>query len=278
MVPAILIVAIFLFFPIGNAFRMSVFNWDGFSQDMDFTGLSNFKEILGDRYFWVALRNTFIYAFGITILKNILGLALALLCNMQFKCRGVVRAVVYLPNMISGFIMGLILSYYFQYQGGIFNEIGSYFGLSPVYWMETAASSVTIVLVCSSVIHCGATMLTYLAGLQHIPYELREAARLDGANTWQEFWHITLPLLNPSIVTGVVLNLIGGFKIYDIISSLSGGGPDGGSQSLTMLISGYYYGHDRAGYAAAIAAVFFLVVVAVAWPINIWLRSKRTEM
>ena len=278
MVPAILIVVIFRFFPIANAFRMSVYDWNGFSQKMTFNGFANFKELFSDSYFWRALRNTLIYAFGITIVKNILGLALGLFVNMKFRFRGVVRAVVYLPHMISGFIMGQIMYYFFQYQGGIFNEIRGYFGQEPVYWMETDASALTVVLLTTSILHCGATMLTYLAGLQHIPNELKESARLDGANKWKEFFHITLPLLNPSIVTGVVLNLIASFKIYDIISALSKGGPDGGSQSLTMLISTYYYGYNRAGYAAAIAAVFFLVVVVISWPINVWLSSKKVQM
>jgi raffinose/stachyose/melibiose transport system permease protein len=278
MIPAILMVVLFRFFPIANAFRMSVFDWNGYSQEMTFNGLDNFKELFHDNYFWKALRNTLIYAFGITIVKNILGLGLALFANMKFPGRGVVRAVVYLPNMISGFIMGQIMYYFFQYQGGIFNEIGGYFGHEPIYWMATDASALVVVLLTTSILHCGATMLTYLAGLQHIPNELRESARLDGANTWNEFLHVTLPLLNPSIVTSVVLNLIGSFKIYDIISALSKGGPDGGSQSLTMLISSYYYGYNRAGYAAAIAAVFFLVVVVISWPINLWLSSKKVQL
>jgi len=278
MLPAILMVVIFRFFPIGNAFRMSVFDWDGFSQGMKFVGFANFKELFVDSYFWKALRNTLIYAFGITIIKNIIGLALGLFVNMKFCCRGAVRALVYLPHMISGFIMGQIMYYFYQYQGGIFNEILGYFGKEPVYWMETDASALTIVLLTSSILHCGATMLTYLAGLQHIPYELKESARLDGAGKWKEFYHITLPLLQPSVITGVVLNLIGSFKIYDIISALSKGGPDGGSQSLTMLISTYYYGYNRAGYAAAVAAVFFLVVVVISWPVNLYLNSKKVEM
>lgn len=278
MIPAIVLVAVFLFFPIFNAFRMSVYDWDGYSQEMPFSGLANFKELFRDEYFWIALRNTLIYGFGITVLRNILGLALALLCNMKFPGRGAVRAIVYLPHMISGFIMGRILFYFFEYRNGIFNEIGGYLGAEPVYWMKTAASSITVVLICSAVVHCGGTMLTYLAGLQHIPVELKESARIDGANTWKEFRYITLPLLQPSIVTNVILNLIGSLKIYDIISALSGGGPDGGSQSLTMLISSYYYGHGRAGYAAAIAVIFFIVIVMISWPLNIWLRSKKVDM
>ncbi len=277
MLPAIIMVVALRFFPIGNAFRMGFFNWNGYSQDMEFIGLGNFKEVFGDSYFWLALRNTLIYAFGITIVKNILGLALAFFVNNKFHGRAAIRATIYLPAMISGFIMGQIMYYFYQYNGGIFNEILIGLGLEPVYWMETGLGSTIIVLLTTSFLHCGSTMLLYLAGLQNIPQELLESARLDGATNWKEKLHITIPLLQPSMITSVVLNLIASFKIYDIISSLSGGGPDGGSTSLTLLISKYYFGYNRAGYAAAIAMVFFFVIIIISVPINKWLSSKKVE-
>ena len=277
MIPAILMVVAFKFFPIGNAFRVCLFDWNGFSPDMEFVGLDNFKMLLKDQYFWKALKATLVYAFGITIVKNIIGLALALFVNQDFKGRGAVRAIVYLPIMISGFIIGQIMYYFYQYDGGIFNEILLKLGLEPIYFMQTGASSILVVLLTTSIIHVGSTMLTYLAGLQRIPTELKESCRLDGATTWREFIYITLPLLQPSIITSVVLNLIANFKIYDIISKLSGGGPDGASQSLTMLIANYYYNHRRAGYASAIAVVFFLVIIIIAVPINKYLNSKKVQ-
>lgn len=277
MIPAILMVVAFKFFPIGNAFRVCLYDWNGFSKDMEFVGLENFKMLLKDQYFWKALKATLVYAFGITIVKNIIGLALALFVNQDFKGRGAVRAIVYLPIMISGFIIGQIMYYFYQYDGGIFNEILLKLGLEPIYFMQTGASSILVVLLTTSIIHVGSTMLTYLAGLQRIPTELKESCRLDGATTWREFIYITLPLLQPSIITSVVLNLIANFKIYDIISKLSGGGPDGASQSLTMLIANYYYNHRRAGYASAIAVVFFLVIIIVAVPINKYLNSKKVQ-
>jgi raffinose/stachyose/melibiose transport system permease protein len=277
MMPAIIMVIVLRFFPIGNAFRMCLYDWNGYSQEMTFVGLENFVEIFKDDYLWKALINTLMYAFGITIVKNILGLVLALFVNIRFKGRDVVRAIIYLPIMISGFIMGRIMYYFYQYDGGIFNEIITVFGGEPIYWMETGLQAVLVIIMTSSIIHVGSTMLTYLAGLQRIPHELRESARLDGANKWNEFWYITLPLLNPAIISSVILNLIASFKIYDIITALSGGGPDGGSQSLTMLISKYYFGHNRAGYAAAMAMIFFFLVVIVTLPINKYLSSKKVQ-
>ena len=277
MIPAIFMVVAFKFFPIGNAFRMSLFNWNGYSQNMQFVGLDNFKALFQDQYFWKALKATLIYAFGVTIVKNVVGLALALFVNKEFKGRGAVRAIIYLPIMISGFIMGQIMYYFYQYDGGIFNEILVKLGMQPIYFMETGARSIAVVLLTTSILHVGSTMLTYLAGLQRIPKDLKESVKLDGATTWKEFIHLTLPLLQPSIITSVILNLIASFKIYDIITALSGGGPDGASSSLTQLISKYYFTHLRAGYASAIAFVFFVIIVVIAWPINKYLNSKKVE-
>lgn len=277
MLPAILMVVGLRFFPIGNAFRMAFFNWNGYSPNMKFIGFDNFKKALSDEYFWIALRNTLIYAFGITIVKNVLGLALAFFVDQKFHGRAAIRATIYLPVMISGFIMGQIMYYFYQYDGGILNEILSWFNIEPVYWMKTGLSSTFVVLLTTSFLHCGSTMLLYLAGLQNIPHELLESARLDGASSWKEKLHITIPLLQPSMITSVVLNLIASFKIYDIISSLSKGGPDGGSTSLTLYISQQYFNYNKAGYAAGIAMWFFFVIIIISVPINKWLSSKKVE-
>lgn len=277
ILPAILMVVAFKFFPIGNAFRLCLFNWNGYSQDMEFIGFDNFKALMNDQYFWKALKATLAYAFGITIVKNIVGLALGLFVNKEFKGRGAVRAIVYLPIMISGFIMGQIMYYFYQYDGGVFNELLQLIGLQPIYFMETGTRTIIVVILTTSILHIGSTMLTYLAGLQRIPNELKESCRLDGANTWREFIYITLPLLQPSIISSVVLNLIASFKIYDIIGAMGAGGPDGASSSLTQLISKYYFTQLRAGYASAIAVIFFVVIVIIAWPINKYLNSKKVE-
>lgn len=277
ILPAILMVVAFKFFPIGNAFRLCLFNWNGYSQDMEFIGFDNFKALINDQYFWKALKATLAYAFGITIVKNIVGLALGLFVNKEFKGRGAVRAIVYLPIMISGFIMGQIMYYFYQYDGGVFNELLQLIGLQPIYFMETGTRTIIVVILTTSILHIGSTMLTYLAGLQRIPNELKESCRLDGADTWREFIYITLPLLQPSIISSVVLNLIASFKIYDIIGAMGAGGPDGASSSLTQLISKYYFTQLRAGYASAIAVIFFVVIVIIAWPINKYLNSKKVE-
>ena len=120
-------------------------------------------------------------------------------------------------------------------------------------------------------------MIIYLAGLQNIPAMYREAARLDGAGKVKEFFTVTLPLLIPSITTAVVTNLIGGFKLYDVIAAMSGGGPNRKSMSLSYYIQVLYFNDEKAGYASAVGIVTFLLIMLISVPINSWLRKKEVE-
>ena len=125
--------------------------------------------------------------------------------------------------------------------------------------------------------YMGLCMIIYLAGLQNIPSMYKEAARLDGANRVKEFFYVTLPLLIPSITTAVVTNLIGGFKLFDAIVAMSGGGPNRKSMSLSFYISQLYFNDEKAGYASAVGIMTFFIILIVALPVNMYLRKKEVE-
>ena len=221
--------------------------------------------------------NTLIYGFGSTLLQNVAGLAAAIFLNKKFKGRNAVRVILYMPIMISGFIMGQILYFFIQADGGVFNEILAAIGLPEVYWMETGLSSTIVITLANSWQYMGLCMLIYLAGLQNIPAMYKEAARLDGATTWKEFRYVTLPLLIPSITTAVVTNLIGGFKLFDQIVAMSNGGPNRKSMSLAFYISLLYFNDEKAGYASAVGIVTFLLILIITVPINALLKKKEVE-
>ncbi len=276
--PAILMMAIFILIPLLNAIKISFFRWNGYSQNMRFYGLENYRRLFEDEVFWRTLGNTMIYGFGSMILQNIGGLLAALYLNQKFKGRNMMRAVLYLPIMISGFIMGQILYYFVQYDGGVFNELLGMLGVPPVYWMETGLSSVIMVTLANAWQYMGLCMVIYLAGLQNIPAMYREAARLDGAGKLQEFFHIIVPLLMPAIITAVVTNLIGGFKMYDVIVSMApNGGPNRTAMSLSYYIQLLYFNDEKAGYASAVGIVTFFVILLITLPINKWLKRREVE-
>lgn len=268
---------VFIAVPLINAVRISFFKWNGYSQNMKWYGSHNFSSALEDKLFWRSLLNTLIYGFGSTLLQNIGGLAAALFLNQKFRGRNGVRVILYMPIMISAFIMGQILYFFVQYEGGVFNEILGLIGISPVYWMKTGLSSTIMIMLVNSWQYMGLCMIIYLAGLQNIPSMYREAARLDGAGKIKEFFHVTLPLLIPSITTAVVTNLIGGFKLYDPIVAMSSGGPNRKSMSLAYYISVLYFNDEKAGYASAIGLLTFFMIMMIAWPVNAWLRKREVE-
>ena len=275
--PAMALMLLFIAAPLANAVRISFFRWNGYSQTMRWNGLENYTDMFSDDRFWRSVLNTLIYGFGSTLLQNISGLAAALFLNKKFKGRNAVRVILYMPIMISGFIMGQILYFFIQADGGVFNEILTALGLPEVYWMETGLSSTIVITLANSWQYMGLCMLIYLAGLQNIPKMYQEAARLDGASKWQAFFKVDIPLLMPAITTAVITNLIGGFKLYDIIVTLTNGGPNRKSLSLSYYISLLYFNDEKAGYSSAVGIALFVIIFIVAVPINRYLRSKEVE-
>ena len=267
----------FIAYPLGNAIYLSFFKWNGYSQKMKFIGLENYISLFSDKVFWRSTVNTFVYGFGSTLLQNIMGLAAAIFVNKQFKGRNFVRLILYMPIMISGVIMGAIQYYIFNYENGVLNNLLNLFGINNIYWMETGPRAVLIITLINSWQAMGFCMLIYLAGLQNIPKMYQEAALLDGANKWQIFFKVNIPLLMPAITTAVITNLIGGFKLYDIIVTLTNGGPNRKSLSLSYYISLLYFSDEKAGYSSAVGISLFIIIFVVAVPINRYLRSKEVE-
>lgn len=276
-IPAFALIIIFMIIPLGNAVKVSFFRWNGYSQNMKFYGLKNYQKFLGDKVFWRSTLNTFVYGFGSTILQNIFGMAAALFVNKQFKGRNFIRLILYMPIMIAGVIMGAIQYYIFNFDNGVLNNILNLFGISSVYWMKTGPRAVAIITLVNSWQTMGFCMLIYLAGLQNIPKMFEESALLDGASKRQIFFKIDIPLLIPAITTAVITNLIGGLKLYDIIVTLTNGGPNRKSLSLSYYISLLYFNDEKAGYSAAVGIALFVLIFVVSVPINKFLRSKEVE-
>ncbi len=276
-IPAILLMIGFIGIPLINGIRISFFKWNGYGKTMKYIGFDNYLKAFSDKYFFGTVRNTLIYGFGSTFFQNVLGLSSALLLNQKFRGRNAVRTVLYMPIMISGFIMGHILYYFFQMDGGVLNEIIIRLGGTGVYWTGTGLAATLVCMAANSWQYMGICMIIYLAGLQNIPSMYREAALLDGASTTQVFRHVTIPLLIPSITTAVVINLIGGFKMYDVIVALTGGGPSRGSLSLSYYIQLLYFQDEKAGYASAVGVLMFFMILILTVPINAWLRKREVE-
>lgn len=259
-IPALALFAVFMIYPFVNGIGLSMTDWDGYSPTRSNVGLANYVQLFRDANFGTALRNTFVYGIGSTVIQQILGLGLALLLDRNAWGRSFFRAVVYLPALVSPVVMGTMYYLVFRYNQGALNDVIGVFGHDPVSWLSDSGFSVAIIVLINSLQFVGISMLIYLSGLQAIPDELHEAAALDGADGVRLFRHVTLPLLLPSFTSSCVINLIGGLKLYDIVQVLTGGGPGYSTNSVSTLIGRTYFGNQAAGFAAAQGVCLFVVI------------------
>lgn len=210
-------------------------------------------------------------------LLNIVGLVYALLMNSEFRGKSIARMCIYMPAIISPLIMGYI--WYFLLQPGrgflyhFFDGLGhpEWFG----NWMGNYKSALLVIVLVNVWQYAGMTMVIYLAGLQGISRDLYEAAKIDGARWVDGFLHVTLPLLGPSIRINVITNIIGSLSVFDIVMSLTGGGPGYQTETLSIYIMRMCYG-SKTGYSVAVAIILFLIVL-IPVAASSWLMRKKEE-
>lgn len=275
--PALVLFGVFTLYPLINGVILSLSNWNGYSPSRSFAGVANYARLFTDEVFHTSLVNTFVYGFGSTLIQQVIGLALALALDRAVRGRNLARAIIYLPVLVSPVVMGTMYYLFFSYNYGGLNDLVIAFGGGRVAWLSDSGAAIGIIVLVNSAQFVGISMVIYLAGLQSIPTEYFEAARIDGANAWQQFRSITLPLLQPAFATSIVLNLIGGLKLFDVIQVLTGGGPGYSTESVSTLISAVYFDNQAAGYASAMGIVLFLVIALFTLIFNFMLNRKRPE-
>lgn len=276
-IPAIILFCGFVVYPFLQGIRLSFMNWNGYSQNMKFVGLKNYIRLFQDANVKTAFVNTLIYGVVSTIIQNILGLAYALFLNMNFKCRTIVRTIIYMPVMIAPLIMGYIMYFFFQYDGGAINDILIWLGKEPIDFLVNSNAAISIIVIVNSLQFVGVAMVIYLAGLQNVPAMYYEAAMLDGATFWDRFRHITLPLLMPAISSSTILNLIGGLKLFDLVMALTSGGPGFSTHSLSTLVTNQYFSAQSAGYASAIGIISFVLIMVISNVVTKYFDKKEID-
>ena len=276
--PAVVLMLAFIAYPLCNAIYLSFFYWNGYSVNKEFIGIQNYVAMFKDEIFISSLRNTLIYGFGCTILQQVIGLTLALFLNTKFKGRGIIRTVIYMPAMVSGLVMGYIMYFFFQFNGGVVNDILGFLGLSGYDWLGNGTSAIAVIVFINTWQFVGVSMVIYLAGIQGVSQSYIEAATVDGANAWERFRYIILPLLVPALSSSVIYNLIGGLKLYDVIIALTDGGPARKTHSLATYIANRYFDAERAGYAAAIGVFSFVMIMIISMIVNGYFRRKEVEV
>lgn len=276
--PALILLSVFLFYPFIKGIIISFTNWDGFSRTYQWVQFDKYKQIVSDANVKRGIVNTLIYGLGSTLFQNIIGLSFALLLDRKIRGRNLARAIVYLPVIISQFIMGYIWYFFFQYDGGAINDLLIVLGWQPIDWLASGPRAVWLITAVNTFQYLGVAMIIYLAGLQSIPQDYYESAAIDGAGGYSVFRHITLPLLMPAITTSVILNIIGGLKLFDMIMAMTRGGPGYSSMSLSTLMYNLYFIRYDAGYAAAVGNLMFVMICLISISTLRRLRRKEVEL
>lgn len=244
-----------------------------------FAGIGNYKNVLTDSGMNIAIKNSFIFAFVTTVLKVTLGLLLAVLLNNKLKTTNFMRTVFFLPAVLSSVAVGLIFTAMMHPTNGIINVALRAAGLPMLAqnWLTDPKLAIFSVAFVEVWKWTGFTMVILLAGLQSIPEHYYEAARIDGATGWQKFRYVTFPLIMPAFTNALVVNLIGGLKAFDVVQTVTGGGPGTATEVFGTLVY-KSFGSGRYGEGCAASIILCVVILIVVLPVYRFLTGKEVEM
>ena len=272
--PGYLIYTVFMIIPLGMCFFYSFTNWDGISKNYKMIGFKNFVRLFSDADFYSALKVTLIITVITVLIYNILGVLLAVALNRRNRICAFTKSAVFVPTVLSSVVVAFIWSYIMQTDGGIINTILGVFGIAPIDFYATPFRTIVMISVIIAWNGLGLFLVIYVATLNTIPEEVLEAAEVDGASGIQRFFRITLPLMMPGITINSILSMAGGLKQYDHVKVITGGGPGGATQTITLLSVEKAFEYNRRGYSSAIILVLFVMIVIVS-AIQISITKKR---
>lgn len=272
LLPALLIYGAFVLYPLLNAGFLSLFAWDGVSPNRTFVGLGNYVTLLTkDPIFWRALSNTGIWVALSLMIPTTLGLALALALNTKLFGRTAFRAIFYLPAIIASIAVAAIWSWMYHPSLGLINYVLEIIGVETMPdWLGDRNIALFSVFIPSIWVGTGPNMILFLAGLQTVPGDLIDAARVDGATRIQVFRHVTLPSLRHVSIIVVALTIISSLKVFDLIYSMTFGGPGQATQVLASWSYFQAFNLRNFGMGMAVAMVLLLITLLVVVPYLIW--------
>ena len=261
--PALTVYILFKLYPAVTGMFYALTNWNGLKKEYEFIGLFNFVEIFSDHYFWNSVLFTFKYTIAMVIVSNIVALALAVAVESRRRTKALFRTVLYMPNMISlvigGYMWMFILTKVFYYLADSWG-----WRFLEHSWIGNPQFSFFAIILVSSWGSVGFLMIIYMAALQGVPMSLKEAAAIDGASSLQIFQKIILPLINHAVTICIFWSLNAGFQVFDVIYTLTGGGPGRATQSVAVNIyEEAFRGNIRYGYATAKSTILFIIVLII---------------
>jgi raffinose/stachyose/melibiose transport system permease protein len=278
LLPAFALYVLFVFFPIAQAARFSLFDWNGLDPLTEFIGTANFERALADPVFHGAVIHTAVILVLSLVIQIPFALALALMLNRQFRGRGVMRLLFFAPYVIAEVITAIIATLILQ-PNGLAEHLLTAIGLGDAYhpWLANRDTVLVALFFIITWKYFGFHMILLLAGLQGIPRELEEAAAIDGASRWQTIRNITLPLLGPTIRVSVFLSIIGSIQLFDLVWVTTRGGPVNASNTMATYMFDRGFERFQFGYGSAVAVILFMLCFVLALAYQRWVLRRDTE-
>lgn len=272
VLPVMAFLAVFAFYPMISAFYYSLTDYNLLSPPV-FVGLKGYERMINDPRFLIALKNTFVYAFGSTIPIWIISLGLALIFVRDFRGRNLVRVLYFAPVIISGVVVSMVWRVIYHPYGPLNAVLGSLFAIAPT-WLTSRSLAPLAIIGINIWQSVGFYMIIFIAGLQEIPQEFYDAAKVDGASSHQSFWNITLPLLKPTSLFVLVITLINCFQAFTYQYVMTKGGPSDATNVIGLYVYQSAFQYLRMGYAATISVTLFVIIMGLTL---IQLRLVRSE-
>jgi raffinose/stachyose/melibiose transport system permease protein len=260
LLPSVLLYSLFVFFPLFQAAYYGLYDWNGLGPLEDFVGLQNFRDVLNDLAFRQAVRHNLVILFLSLLIQLPMALGLALIVGRRLRGRAVFRTIFFLPYVLSEVVTGVLWSFLFHPRTGI-NELLSKLipGFEPIGWLSDPNLVLYSLFIAITWKFVGFHFILYLAGLQSIPEDLEESAKLDGASNWRVIRDVTIPLLGPTIRLTVFLSAIGSLQFFDLIWVMTEGGPIDASQTMATYMYKFSFQRFALGYGAAASLIIFVI-------------------
>ncbi len=264
--PALAAIFFFFFVPVLAALVLSFTDYDIYAvaspRNLRFIGLQNYATLLGDPLFWRALGNTLYFVVVGGPLSVVTSLGAAMLVNAQLvRARALFRTIFFVPVVTTLVAVAVVWRFLYQPRFGLLNQLLALLGVGPIDWLGDPAWAMPAIIVMAVWKNFGFNMVIFVAGLQSIPARLYEAASLDGAGPWQQFRHVTLPMLVPTTLFVVVMTMIGYFQLFAEPYVMTQGGPSNRTLSVVLLMYQEGFRYWNMGYASAVAFVLFLIIL-----------------
>ncbi len=278
MLPALALYALFVLFPIVQAARFSLYDWNGLEPLDQFIGLANFERALTDPVFLGAVsHNAFIVLMSLAV-QIPFALGLALMLNRHFRGRAILRLIFFAPYVIAEVITAIVWSLILQ-PNGLAEHFLTAIGLESAYhpWLADPDTVLVALFFIITWKYFGFHMILLLAGLQGIPREVDDAAAIDGASRWQAIRYVTLPLLGPTIRVSVFLSIIGALQLFDLVWVTTRGGPVNASNTMAVYMFDRGFVRFQFGYGSAVAVILFLICFVLALAYQRWVMRRDTE-